>query len=1086
MRYIGDFHIHSHYSRATSKALTPENLDLWGRKKGISVIGTGDFTHPVWIDELQEKLEPAEEGLFIVKKAHRIDHDTGSSASDTTRFLLTAEISSIYKYKGKIRKVHNIVFAPDFAAVVRIQKKIEKLGGNIRSDGRPILGLDSHDLLELCLEADNSIFFVPAHIWTPWFSVLGARSGFDSITECFRDLSDHIFAVETGLSSDPPMNWMCSFLDRYTLISNSDAHSPEKLGREACLFDTDFSYSEIIDAMKRGTTAGFRGTVEFFPQEGKYHYDGHRKCNVVWNPLKTLEHGAICPVCGSPVTVGVLNRVAQLADRKDLNERQVRDPFYSLIPLKELISELEGVGVASKRVEERYANCLNRLGPELDILLSLDISDIEQTIGEDLAVAIERMRNRQVHVHAGYDGEYGSVRIWGPEDPPPSSKRSRTTPTLFSDSNAAAPFCTKTRNNRNTAPSPLKLVEFDLARYQEQKQLAVSEVLPTNASVTENNHAKIEDRSGAIPGLNREQEEAASYTGGPSLIIAGPGTGKTRTVVEKIVQLVQDGMMSETIVAITFANKAANELRERLLGAGVDKVDVFTFHSLGLSLLKPHLSLLGRDENVLIIDDEEKIALLKAEKLNSNERGKEQIEFVSRIKSGIIPMPDEGSNDFVFFRHYQDMLKRHNCFDFDDLVYLPVRLFKKHPALLTDIRRYRHLIIDEYQDINPTQYKLVRLLAEEAELCAVGDPHQSIYGFRGSSPEFIKHFSQDFPQAKIFSLTRSYRCPGTILKASSQVLGTGNPLAGLHPGLKINITKTPTAAFEAEQIARTIETQTGGMGFFSFDSEVIQSTESSNVALSDIAVLCRTSMQMPFLEKAFMDHRIPYRAIHTDSLFAKEPFRTFLNVIRLLLRNNSLSHTLITTLKNIDLNKLKTLPLPQTRKEAIALFADLYCTDQNDADIRELIDTMESEIILYWGDTEDALTFVENARLGSGIDRYDPRMQTVSIMTIHAAKGLEFDIVYIPGCEESLMPYTLSGTNEVDIEEEKRLLYVAMTRAKQHLIFTHAQTRVIFGKKREQTASPFLLAIEEALLNRQEIESDRKAQKLVQQLSLFD
>ena len=338
MKFFADFHIHSHFSIATSKHLVPEHLDAWARIKGLSVIGTGDVTHPGWLRELEEKLVPAEEGLYRLKDEYRLPETTfpgvlaARSPIREPRFVLTGEVSSIYKKNGKVRKVHSLVFMPGFEAVRNLQFRLERIG-NITSDGRPILGLDAKDLLEICLEVSDRSFFIPAHIWTPWFSVLGAKSGFDTMEECFEDLTDHIHAVETGLSSDPPMNWMCSFLDRFTIISNSDAHSPEKLAREANLFDTTVSYPAIRTAMKNGGSGGFRGTVEFFPEEGKYHYDGHRKCRVRLDPLKTLESLELCPVCGKKVTVGVLSRVARLSDRDSPEERDERFPFHALVPL---------------------------------------------------------------------------------------------------------------------------------------------------------------------------------------------------------------------------------------------------------------------------------------------------------------------------------------------------------------------------------------------------------------------------------------------------------------------------------------------------------------------------------------------------------------------------------------------------------------------------------------------------------------------------------------------------------------------------------------------------------------------------------
>jgi len=411
LRFIGDFHVHSHFSIATSQNLIPEQLEYWAKLKGITVVGTGDFTHPGWFEELRAKLKPAENGLYALKDEFRIGGGADPAAhTGKLRFVLTAEISNIYRKDGKTRKVHNLIFAPDFETVARIQGRLSEIG-NITSDGRPILGLDSRDLLELVLECSDRCFFVPSHIWTPWFSALGAKSGFDSIGACYGDLSEHIYAIETGLSSDPPMNWLCSFLDRYTIISNSDAHSAEKLGREANLFETELNYDSITGAMKNKNRS-FLGTIEFFPQEGKYHYDGHRKCGVRLNPLESLRKNGMCPVCGKKLTIGVLSRVAQLADRDDPSERRNRQPFHSLIPLKELLSEIEGSGVQSNRVVRRYHELLRKCGSELGLLIDCPIEEIRSSGGELLAESVGRMRSGEVHIEEGYDGEYGRIRVF--------------------------------------------------------------------------------------------------------------------------------------------------------------------------------------------------------------------------------------------------------------------------------------------------------------------------------------------------------------------------------------------------------------------------------------------------------------------------------------------------------------------------------------------------------------------------------------------------------------------------------------------------------------------------------------------------
>ena len=410
MKFIADFHIHSHYSLATSKDLTPENLNSWAKIKGITVLGTGDCIHPKWLKELKDKLLPAENGLYRLKEEYNQDMPCFEREM---YFILTTEISSIYKKNGKVRKVHNICVFPDFTAVEKLQKRLEKIG-NIQSDGRPILGLDSKHLLEMVLESSEKSFLIPAHIWTPWFSVLGSRSGFDTIEECFEDLTQYIFAVETGLSSDPPMNRRCSFLDRFTLVSNSDAHSLQKLGREANIFDTEISYKSIYDALKykNDFKNGFKGTIEFFPQEGKYFYDGHRKCDVYWNPIDTLKNNAKCPKCGKPVTLGVMYSVNELADRGIEDAIKMSKDFHSITSLIDLISEVVGKNTNSKCVQAEYFRLIKSLGADLDILLNISLSEIERIGGAKIAEGIKRLRAGEVIIREGYDGEFGHITVF--------------------------------------------------------------------------------------------------------------------------------------------------------------------------------------------------------------------------------------------------------------------------------------------------------------------------------------------------------------------------------------------------------------------------------------------------------------------------------------------------------------------------------------------------------------------------------------------------------------------------------------------------------------------------------------------------
>lgn len=408
MRFIADLHIHSKYSRATSKEMSPESIWKWAQIKGISVIGTGDFTHPAWFKELNEKLQSAGNGLFRLKKDLQTDDIPESCKADVS-FILTAEISCIYSKNGRTRKIHSILFVPDFASAAKINIALAKIG-NLNSDGRPILGLDAKKLLKIVLNEAPDGMLVPAHAWTPHFSIFGAESGFDSFEECFEDLTPHIYAIETGLSSDPLMNWRLSALDKITLISNSDAHSPAKIGREANIFDTEISYKEMMDAIK--TKKGFSGTIEFFPEEGKYHYDGHRTCGISLTPKETLKHNYLCPVCGKRVTVGVMHRVEKLADRNEGFKPKGSPDFYSIIPLPEIIAEALKVGVNSKAVNNAYLNLLEKLGSEFTILMDASLKDIENTSSPLMREAIARMRSGDVHIAPGFDGEYGKIKIF--------------------------------------------------------------------------------------------------------------------------------------------------------------------------------------------------------------------------------------------------------------------------------------------------------------------------------------------------------------------------------------------------------------------------------------------------------------------------------------------------------------------------------------------------------------------------------------------------------------------------------------------------------------------------------------------------
>lgn len=430
MRFLADLHLHSRYSIATSKEMVVPRIAGWAQVKGVLVMGTGDFTHPGWLGELKDGLVPAEEGLFRLRPDLVHEAKAGLPphiSPEETRFLLTCEVSSIYKKNGRVRKVHSLIFADEFESAQKIHRTLASLG-NVEADGRPILGLEAKTILEIVKGASPDAHLVTAHAWTPHFSVLGAASGFDTLEECFEELTGEVLAVETGLSSDPGMNWRVGFLDDFPLISNSDAHSPSKIGREANILDTDLSYPGIVEAIS-GRRHGFEGTIEFFPEEGKYHLDGHRNCKVRLWPEETARVGGACPECGRPVTVGVMHRVEELASHPRGRKPARAKPYERLVGLAEILSEVMSRGPATKTVTREYFRVVEGLGSELFILREAEIPAIEELGGPVLAEAVARIRRGEVSLEPGFDGQYGTVTIFGPGE----RERTASQGTLFPD-----------------------------------------------------------------------------------------------------------------------------------------------------------------------------------------------------------------------------------------------------------------------------------------------------------------------------------------------------------------------------------------------------------------------------------------------------------------------------------------------------------------------------------------------------------------------------------------------------------------------------------------------------------------------------
>ena len=1128
MHLVADLHIHSHYSRATSKDLTLEHLWRWAQIKGVTIVATGDIAHPGWLAEIQQKLAPAEPGLFRLKEefAATVAADIPPACRGEVRFLLGGEISNIYKRHGKTRKVHNLIFAPDLDVVGRLQTRLERIG-NIRADGRPILGLDSRDLLEIVLETDAGCHFIPAHIWTPWFAMLGSMSGFDSVEECFGDLTPHIFALETGLSSDPPMNWRVSSLDHYTLVSNSDAHSPQKLAREATLFDCELNYDALFAAMHSGDPAVFKGTIEFFPEEGKYHVDGHRKCGVRWEPATTLAHGGLCPVCGKEVTVGVLHRVEALADRPASERPPRTHPYLSLTPLPEVLGELYGVGAGSRRVQQEYWKLLGKLGPELRILRETPLETIASAGGVQLAQGIDRMRRGQVEAEPGYDGEYGVIRVFSAKAIGDDTPQLALLVDAGTQSNLPGSSELPGRSSA-AAPQQPDLFAVTLAGLDAQSAPPVLQESPAAYTPPISNLESPISQS-LLATLNPDQQTAVRCTAAPLIIVAGPGTGKTRTLTVRIAHLIRDlGVAPESVLAITFTNKAAQEMRERLatlLGEeDAGRVTVKTFHTFGAQLLYSHAVAAGLDPNFVILGDEERRDLLAEVAPDLDNRARDAaLEGIAAAKNQLAA-PAAAFADL--FAAYTAALRRVNAVDFDDLIGLAVQLLEDEPAVAAAMhQRYRWISVDEYQDVNAAQVRLLRLLtAGGANLCVIGDPDQAIYGFRGADRRYFLDFLADYPGAVRVRLTRNYRSQRAILDAAQQVIAHNADrdalplLASFAEAVRLDVHPAPTEKAEAEAIVHQIEQMVGGTSYFSFDSGRADGLPTAERGFGDFAVLYRLSAQAAPLSEAFDRSGIPYQVVGQASFWANKAARRVLTWLWLLENPYSVLHLTqaladagvsdaaagaarLTELLATDGALSAALgwlaaEAPARQRRRIEKLAAFWQTLNAAAPIADLLakvcDFLNVETDLCARMIQRAQPFgnrrrefLENALLEREVDSYDPRADRVTLMTLHAAKGLEFPVVFIAGCEEGLLPY-VRGDETPDIEEERRLFYVGMTRAREKLILSHARRRTLFGKRLMQSPSRFVGEIEAALLELQQraaFTPERRPD--VEQLGLF-
>jgi uncharacterized protein (TIGR00375 family) len=965
------------------------------------VLGTGDFTHPAWSAELKETLVPAEPGLFRIRPdlEQRLHRDTPASCAGTVRFLLSVEISTIYKRDDRTRKVHHLLYAPDFESADRITAALAKIG-NLASDGRPILGLDSRDLLEITLSGGPGCYLIPAHVWTPWFAVLGSKSGFDAVRDCYADLAEHIFAVETGLSSDPAMNWMCSSLDGYRLVSNSDAHSPPMLGREATVFGTGLDYFAMMTALQTGH--GLAGTVEFFPEEGKYHLDGHRKCDVRLEPEQTRGVDTICPQCGKPLTVGVLHRVAELADRAAGYRPPNAAGFTNLVQLPEIMGELLGTGPKSKKVAGAVGQLVAALGPELSILRDVPLDDLQRAGGSLLSEAIARLRRGEVIRDAGYDGEYGTIRLFQPDELDGAA--------LFA---VDRPKTKKTEHNeRPQVPRPTA----------------------TSAPSHQDEGGASAPTGSLLDGLDPEQRAAATADG-PLLIIAGPGSGKTRTLTYRIAHLVAErGLPAAGFLAITFTRRAAQELQDRLAALcppAESQPVVTTFHGLGLRILREHHAAAGLPARFRVAD--EAVLLQVATELAGSDRDARKL----------IADPDRRPD-------LRRALTERELIDFDGLIELPAALLRAQPEIAAALRaRWPRVSVDEYQDIDPVQYELLRLISGDGTgLTAIGDPDQAIYGFRGADVGIFGRFAADFPGATTVELTRNYRSNRAIVTAAGQAIAPSTLVPGRTavaarggPAGVVTLDEAADEHAEAGWIAATIDQLLGGTSFNSLDSGRADGHEHGKIGLADIAVLYRTDAQATPIAQALTRAGLPYQKRSHDRL-ARRP--GVADVVR-------------------ELRLLEDSPGEVAGLVAAAVRSLARARGERDATVTDIRAAGELLMPLARRCGADRERFLAEIAVGAETDALDPRAEAVTLLTLHGAKGLEYDVVFLAGCERGLLPLRLPGggpLSDEDAAEERRLLFVGLTRARERLLLSYAGRRARNGAEASASGqSPFLAAL---------------------------
>ncbi len=1076
-QFRADLHIHSRFSRATGKKLDALLLAAWARLKGLHVLGSGDFTHPAWRAELGEMLRFEESsGLYILKDESRLKGfvpHLPDLPGEPVRFMIQGEISSIYKRGGKVRKVHNLVFMPNLEAAEAFSLRLAQTG-NLNSDGRPILGLDSRDLLEMVLEAHQDAFLIPAHIWTPWFSLFGSKSGFDSIRDCYGDLTDHIFALETGLSSDPDMIRLWSELDNFRLVSNSDAHSAENLGREANLFAGAISYRGILDALRepeKASATQFLGTMEFYPEEGKYHMDGHRDCKVVFSPEETRAHGGICPVCGKPLTVGVLHRVMELADRKE-PLHSGRESFVSLVPLPEVLGEILGTGSKSRKVADMYGKVLERFGSELGILRDLPVDDISRFF-PPLGEAVDRMRAGRVVLQGGYDGEYGVVRMFDEAERREIQRgagvgagKGRAVAGLSLLPGAPEPKKRERRAKKAPEAEPTE-EDFVFSVLDE----TAPEVPPAESAAPESPGAS------RISRLNPMQEQAVSAGPGPVLVLAGPGTGKTRTLIARIRHLLDEGIAPKRILAVTFTRRAAAELDERLKegasGGPLPRTD--TLHALALELWhRTH------DTPVLLSEEAARRVFAEANAEETAQFVKEAWQHINLARETLTP-PAPAFAEAA--RRFSAQKSAWNLADYTDL--LEFWLEQIRQGLFTP--PWEQVLVDEIQDLSPLQLTLVQSLAPQNGdgFFGIGDPDQSIYGFRGAHGDCLEFFRAAWPALRVVGLQVNYRSAPGVVELARAVLGghaksgpvavAGGATAALH------LFEAPTDEAENHKIAERVAALIGLGGHTLLDAGVgptVPGVTPASFSPGDIAVLVRTHALGKPIREVLSRFGVPVSEPETEA-FWHDPR------VDLILRGAG-----------------RMLGITESADAATDVMPD--CPDKIFAKGPLGIAAYFSEIPpfdrLFWQSRPfrafmkafdehrgwpGLLTWIN---LQNDLELVRGKAEKVRIITMHAAKGLEFEAVFVPCLEDGLMPFAgasmLTGKvdrrEQFDLNEERRLLYVALTRAKTALFLSHAASRKLYGKELRLKPSRFLAGLPDGLFARSTLvaRSTRKEKQL--------